>query len=312
MRKPILAFLLVLIGATIVHGGSYTDQAIKCFDSGDYDCAIKVGLKAIEREGSFAAYFITGRAYYEMGEPNKALMYLEKVKELAQDQVEFGAVYNMLGQSYGDIGNSDKALYCLSQHLKIARKLNDKVVIATSLNNIAVIFRDKGDLDKALEYYKESLEYWPTGDLSGLGTIYNNIATVYGYKQDYTNAIAYFKKAINYSQKGGNYIGVGSIKINLGHTYREVKNYQDAKKELLEGLKMVQIAGNKYGEGHGHFYLAKLYLDLGQYKTAKDHCLKAIGIFKGIELQQRVNDSVVLLSEIGKKLKASKKGKQGQ
>jgi len=314
MRKPILAFVLVMIEVMSVYGGRFIDQATECYISGDYDCAIKAGLKAIELEGGFDAYFCTGTAYYKKGEPNRAVIYLEKAKELAQDQVEFEAVYNMLGQSYGDIGNIDKALYYLSRHLKIARNLNDKVVIATSLNNIAVIFRDKGDLDKALEYYKESLEYWPTGDLSGLGTIYNNIANVYGHKQDYTNAIAYYKKAMDCTQKGGHYLHVGPIKLNLGNTYRRAKDYQNAEKELLEGLKVVQNAGNKNWEGHGHFYLAKLYQDLGQYKTAKDYCLKAIEIFKEIGVQDGLNEATLLLSSIyasyyraGEKLKKAKK-----
>lgn len=292
--------------------GKFTEQCTKCLSIGDYEGAVKAALKAIELENCFDAYLCAGRAYYMKGEPNKALRYLERAKTLAQKQEEFAIVYNKIGVTYIDVGDFGKALECLFKSLRIARELNDIKGITTALDDIAGFFYYKGDLDKALEYHKESLKYWPIDNVHQIGTTYNNIATVYSHKQDYTNAIAYYKKAIDYAEKGGDYLGVGAGRLNLGEAHREVKDYRNAKRELLEGLKMVQTVGDKYREGHGHLCLAALNRDLGQYKTAKDYCLKAIEILEKIGVKQGLNAAISLLSKIEKKLQTSKKGKQRQ
>ena len=299
MKKPVLAFVLVtIIKVASVYGVGLTEKAINSFVSGDYDAAIKTGLTAIKLEGGFDAYLITGAAYYKKGKPHKAIIYLEKAKTLAQTNEKSAAVYNFLGLSYYNIRKVDKALYYFSQQLKIARELGDKKATASGLNNIAGILRDKGDLDKALEYYKESLQYLPTDNLVALGTIYNNIGNIYAVKKDYIKAIDYYKKAIEYAQKGEYYRGVGPMKLNLGETYRKVKDYQNAKKELIEGLKMVQAAGKKIWEGSGCLYLARLYQNLGQYETTKNYALKARKIFKEIGMQDGFNQANLLLSSI--------------
>ncbi|MDL1966718.1 MAG: tetratricopeptide repeat protein [Candidatus Desulfofervidus auxilii] len=298
MKTAILLFLLLTITVTSVYGLSLTEEAMDSFRNEDYDAAIKTGLKAIKAEGGFDAHLITGAAYYKKGKPDKAIPYLEKAKTLAQTNEKSAAVYNFLGLSYYNIRKVDKALYYFSQQLKIARELGDKKATASGLNNIAGILRDKGDLDKALEYYKESLQYLPTDNLVALGTIYNNIGNIYAVKKDYLKAIDYYKKAIDYAQKGEYYLGVGPMKLNLGETYRKVKDYQNAKKELIEGLKMVQATGKKIWEGSGCLYLARLYQNLGQYETAKNYCLKAREIFKNIGMRDGFNQANLLLSSI--------------
>ncbi|HEC49853.1 MAG TPA: tetratricopeptide repeat protein, partial [Candidatus Desulfofervidus auxilii] len=179
MKTAILLFLLLTITVTSVYGLSLTEEAMDSFRNEDYDAAIKTGLKAIKAEGGFDAHLITGAAYYKKGKPDKAIPYLEKAKTLAQTQEKFAAVYNFLGLSYYSVGKTDKALYYFSQQLKIARELGDKKAMASGLNNIAGVLRDKGELEKALGYYKESLQYVSTKDLVALGTIHNNIGNIY-------------------------------------------------------------------------------------------------------------------------------------
>jgi len=298
MKTAILLFLLLTITVTSVYGLSLTEEAMDSFRNEDYDAAIKTGLKAIKAEGGFDAHLITGAAYYKKGKPDKAIPYLEKAKTLAQTQEKFAAVYNFLGLSYYSVGKTDKALYYFSQQLKIARELGDKKAMASGLNNIAGVLRDKGELEKALGYYKESLQYVSTKDLVALGTIHNNIGNIYAVKKDYLKAIDYYKKAINYAQEGGYYLGVGPMKLNLGESYRKVKDYSNAQKELLKGLEMVQGAGIRIWEATGCLYLAKLYRDLGQYETTKNYALKARKIFKNIGMQDGFNQTNLLLSSI--------------
>jgi tetratricopeptide (TPR) repeat protein len=75
------------------------------------------------------------------------------------------------------MGYLDDALLYYSRSLSLARDLGDKSMQASVLNNIAVIYDDKGELDKALGYYEESLRL--KTDEKEKATTYNNIAVIY-------------------------------------------------------------------------------------------------------------------------------------
>jgi tetratricopeptide (TPR) repeat protein len=69
---------------------------------------------------------------------------------------------------------------------------------ATTYNNIAVVYDDMGDYDKALEYYEKAKEIYESKlgkDHPFTSTTYNNIATLHFAKDDYDKAMEYFLKA---------------------------------------------------------------------------------------------------------------------
>jgi tetratricopeptide (TPR) repeat protein/predicted amidohydrolase len=64
---------------------------------------------------------------------------------------------NVQGNIYYQKGELDKALKHWKQSLAIREDIGDFQEIAGSLNNIGIIYRTKGELDKALEYFKRGL-----------------------------------------------------------------------------------------------------------------------------------------------------------
>lgn len=84
--------------------------------------------------------------------------------------------------------------YITSRSLDLAKKLGDREGEAVLLNNIAGIFRNKGELDKALKYYEESLRLQT--DEREKAPTYNNIAFIYSDKGNHEKAIEYLKKLL--------------------------------------------------------------------------------------------------------------------
>jgi tetratricopeptide (TPR) repeat protein len=78
------------------------------------------------------------------------------------------------------MGYLDDALLYYSRSLSLARDLGNRVVEAAVLNNIAGIYYRTGELDKALDYYEESLKLQT--DEKEKATTYNNIAIIYSSK----------------------------------------------------------------------------------------------------------------------------------
>lgn len=81
--------------------------------------------------------------------------------------------------------------------LKIDIKRNYHEGEASDLNNIGLVYRAKGELDKALENYEEALKIdQEIGYLEGQGIQLNNIGLVLKDKGDLEAALARFQEAL--------------------------------------------------------------------------------------------------------------------
>ena len=89
----------------------------------------------------------------------------------------------------------DDALLHYEKSIKIY-KLNSEnpLAIAQGLNNIAIILKSKGEIEKALEYYQESLKIKKSSleeNSPSIASTLNNIASLYQQKKQYEEALVY-------------------------------------------------------------------------------------------------------------------------
>jgi tetratricopeptide (TPR) repeat protein len=279
------------------------EEVVKCenlYIAGDYERAIEAGKVAVEKDpNNLKAHYCLGRTYYKIGEFKLALEHMKKAESLTSDKRSLMHIYNWLGMIYERIGYLDDALFYFSRGLNLARHLGNRNMQTLVLNNIAGIYGDKGELDKALGYYEETLRL-QIGEREKAGT-YNNIATIYYKKSDYQKAVEYFQKAIEISERYGYYHEASIIKLNLGNTYRKMKDYEKAEKYILEGLEGVKKVGDKYSEATGYVYLGLLYRDKGDEKTAKDYFTRAYDLFKSIGTEGKAEKVLSYIRELENK-----------
>jgi tetratricopeptide (TPR) repeat protein len=272
------------------------DACFNFYDAGDYKRSIEAGKVAVQKypNNSYAHYCL-GRSYSEVGEFKLALEHMKRAERLTSNKESLMRIYDWIGLIYWRMGYLDDAFLYFSRSLSLARDLGDRSMQAEVLNNIANIYRDKDELDKALGYYEESLRLQT--DEKEKAATYNNIAIIYSSKGNYQKAVEYFQKAIEISERYGYYHGASVGKLNLGNTYRKMKDYEKAEKYLLEGLDGVRKVGDKYWEASGYYGLGLLYRDKGDKKTAKDYLTRAYDLFKSIGAE---GDAKEVLSEIQK------------
>jgi len=272
------------------------DACFNFYKARDYRRAIEAGKIAVQKyPNSLYAHFCLGVSYYAIGEFKLALEHLKKAESLTSDKEDLMHIYNQIGLIYDGMGYLDDALVQYILSLILAIDLGNKSMQASVLNNIAGILIYKGELDKALGYYEESLRL--KTDEKEKATTYNNIALIYDKKGDYQKAVEYFQKAIEIGERYGDYHGASQWRLNLGNTYRKMKDYEKAEKYISEGLKGVKRVGDTYWEATGYTYLGWLYRDKGDKKTAKDYLTRAYDLFKSIGAKRDVE---YVLSEIQK------------
>ena len=140
---------------------------------GKYSQALELLETTSQKSKSKNLYFILmdaiiERAYslWRLGRLNQALEILKQNDEILESIERKGrkevrkrqaSTYKLRGVIFQSKGNYEKALKLYNESLVIWNDLNDQQEISNILNNIGVLYRNKGELDRALEYYEQSL-----------------------------------------------------------------------------------------------------------------------------------------------------------
>jgi tetratricopeptide (TPR) repeat protein len=160
--------------------------------------------------------------------------------------------------------------------LKIAStKESDHPHVASTYNNLGVIYESKGDYDKAIEYYTKSLPILLRtfgGEHPYVAASYYNLGAVYKSKKDFPKVIEYLQKAIHIYEKSeerDNYI---LAYTRLKEVYIEQKQTDMAINALKQAMELV----------------LKFRQTMGQDKT--DFTQRHLSVFKElIRLYQETN-----------------------
>ncbi|MGC8864489.1 MAG: tetratricopeptide repeat-containing sensor histidine kinase [Bacteroidales bacterium] len=123
----------------------------------------------------------------------------------------------------------------------IRRKLTDEAGIATSLNNLALVYQELGKYAKALEFLFEAAELrFKLKDDYGLGIVYNNIAEIYALLGDYRKTIQYNELSLLARKRAGDETGKTYNYNNLVNAYLKLGNLPRAKAYLDSSLQLAK------------------------------------------------------------------------
>jgi len=293
---PVLFFHL----PSITHAQSEIDKCFNYLQAQDYTRAIEAGKRAVKLyPKDVGSYFCLGRAYKSVGEFNLALTNMKEAERLATNKNDLMYIYNWLGLIYEAMGDLDNALLYENRSLNLAKELGNKEQEATMLHNIAEIFQTKGEYDKALRYYEESLRL--KINEKDKATTYNNMALIHSARGDLKKAIDYLKKAIEISERYGDYHGLARDLLNLGDIYRRAGDFSNAEFYLLDGLNRVKRLNDKSWEAIAYKYLGWLYSDKGDKQTARDYLTKAYNLDKSIGAEVEATDALFSLMMLEQK-----------
>jgi tetratricopeptide (TPR) repeat protein len=81
---------------------------------------------------------------------------LKKAGGLTNNKKGLMYIYNKIGMILDSMGYPNDAFLYYSRSLSLAKDLDNTVMQTATLNNIALIYSNKGELDKALSYHEES------------------------------------------------------------------------------------------------------------------------------------------------------------
>jgi tetratricopeptide (TPR) repeat protein len=183
--------------------------------------------------------------------------------------------------------------------LKIREKIGDVEGVATSNNNIGNVYFEKGDLEKALSFFQNSLMLnEKIGDTHGAAEAYGNIAHVHFEKGDFDRALEYAQKCLSISQKIGNTLMFANSLISSAEILLELGRTDAARENLEKGIALAQKHSMKSLEADALRIYGKLYMAVGDRVEALDCFARAIEIFE--QIKKRDNSYYRTYYEYGK------------
>ncbi|MEM6523447.1 MAG: tetratricopeptide repeat protein [Bacteroidota bacterium] len=152
---------------------------------------------------------------------------LQKELNIAQGESRV-AVLNKLCQYYLN-NNPNKADSLVKEALTLAKNIGDSSGIASSYNNIGLLYKNKGNLDEALVNYLTSAGIQERNNLKlKLANTLGNIGTIYSIEGQFSVALDYFRRAQNiFVDEGDDEQLVGAFN-NIGNVYLDQKQLDSA------------------------------------------------------------------------------------
>lgn len=226
------------------------------------------------------------------------------LKMLKQSQsgksiIEESAAYSMLGHGYRLMGNNIKGLDYHHKAIALAEKTGNFSLLAMAENQLAHIYKDRGEYEKAIKIYlsssshaekgkNEVVKIWP---LSNLGTVYllnNNLDSALIISQ---RAYEYIIRTKNNRLLFLTFLNLAAVQSKLGNAPLAISYFEMAKKEA-EGKSYTRYLNLLYT------FMADHYKSVHQTDSCAQYAKKAIAAVSNTPFFYLSNKAAQLLTDI--------------
>ncbi len=176
-----------------------------------------------------------------------------------------------------NLGLLDTAISLSERALGMVEK--DTKEEAMVLGNLGLIYRKRGELDKAEDMHNKSLEIEKKlGRLEGMASDYGNLGLIYRVRGDLDKADDMHKKSLEIEKKLGRLEGMASDYGNLGLIYLTKGDLDKAEDMQNKSLEIEKKLGRLEGMAIQYGNLGLIYQTKGDLDQAEDMHKKALKI----------------------------------
>jgi adenylate cyclase len=219
-----IAFALKIKGTSHYIRGEYPDAL------GDWKASLAYFDSIADRTNVARLLSNIGLVYFNNGDEANALdnhLKSLKVGEEIKDTQRIVTAMNNIGVVYMfKKATYDKALQYFTRALPLGEKIGDQNNIGSSCVNLGELYFSMGDSEKALFYFKKSLEAYKNTD--DIAYSLNSLGKLYASKGDYAMAKNYHDQAFEISKKLSAKQDMTISLLGLADVYVKQKDYRKA------------------------------------------------------------------------------------
>ena len=179
----------------------------------------------------------------------------------------------------------------------LEKRPDDLSTIAGLHNNLGILYRNKSDLNKAMNHYEKAYEsYKKTKDKKGESSVLTNIGSLYYTKGDLDKSFKSFMQALEINRKVGDIDGEAGVLGNIGNIYHITGELDKALEYHKQALEMDRRIGNTQAESEQLGNIGVIYQSKGELNKALEYHLQSLETVRKIKY---TNGEANQLSNLG-------------
>jgi tetratricopeptide (TPR) repeat protein len=183
------------------------------------------------------------------------------------------------GSILRDCGDHARALDLYAQSLAIADAIFYTVGRAYALNCFGTMEQCRGDLKRAVSWYRSAQRLADgLGDRNLNGIIRQNLGIAAATAGNEIEALEHFRAALTDFEQGGDDQATLWVLNNMGNLYTRMRAYDKADRALHGALELARMLGDAASEGIVEENRARLLLATGKLDAAQEAAERALGI----------------------------------
>ena len=221
----------------------------------------------------------------------QSLSRAEKLAEKAGDSQLTIMVKNTRGLVYWTLNDTDKGLTHLKQAVALAKQADIKTELASSLNNLGLIYRQREEYETSLEYFEKAKRIDEALNSQwGLGYDYRNIGMSLLKLRKLTEAEANFIQAEQTSAEIKNAINWVKALLELGNVNRDLKKPDKSIKYYEQAYELSKRYGIKEVEWRAAAGKAGLLQKGGNQEEAFTWYASAVEVVEGMRASLKIDE----------------------
>ncbi|MCK5470907.1 MAG: tetratricopeptide repeat protein, partial [Cyclobacteriaceae bacterium] len=236
-------------------------------------------------------------------DPTEAITYGSEARDLAE-KLEYkpglALALKNIGLGYYFLANYVEVLIHWENSLSMFESLQDDLMTANLMGNLALIYSTQGDDAKAIDYLLRSLKIAEDlGDSLRIATVLLNIGVIYSTKPvSRDKAIEYWWRALNLSEAIDYQDGIGMVSFNIGETYFQKGNYDSAlyyfdKSSIGYENTIVKVASLNY--------IGRVYAEKEDFQIAINYQTQALEMAESLDAKLEIAQTFLGLADTYKK-----------
>ncbi len=191
-------------------------------------------------------------------------------------------IFHSLARSQAELGEIDAAKKYYEQALDECPPTEEREKAAI-LNNLAIIYANRGDVEKAIAFYQESLELKEKiGDVQGKAATLHQLAGIYADRGDVEKAIAFYQESLELKEKIGNLQGKAATLHCLAIIYADRGDVEKAIAFYQQSLELQEKIGNVQGKAATFAMLGQLLAAQGDVDQALNYLQQSLEILQDL------------------------------
>lgn len=242
-------------------------------------------------------------AYYYSDSTEKSNEFLLRALTLAEsvkaDSAFIAEACNDIGLNYNTLEKNNLAFEYLNKAVDMFRRLNLPDDMASAMSNLATVYFETGQFEKAISLYDEVYRIdLSTGNTKSQATSLNNLGRMYVDWGKYETGIEFYKRSAALLDTVSDRETLAVRYNNIGLAYQLMGDHGEAIRWINRALKIDTDAYNAGKIGIRLFNLATSYMALKDLSRARSYLEQAEKYFTGLDLPSRLTRIYGRLGEL--------------